>query len=212
MEEINKLKNLYRKKKSAIKSKIDEFRKTLKDEKKIFAELAFCLLTPQSKAKICWEAIEALSETGLLLNGTRRNILPYLKGVRFKNKKAEYIVSARKLFIKNGKIEIKNLPSSFKSLHELREFLVKSVNGMGYKEASHFLRNIGLGEEIAILDRHILKNMKKYGVIDEIPEFLSKKKYLELEQKFINFSKKCSIPVAHLDLLLWFKETGEIFK
>ncbi len=83
---------------------------------------------------------------------------------------------------------------------------------MGYKESSHFLRNIGFGDDIAILDRHILKNLVKYGVIKEIPKSLTDKKYLEIEQKMKKFSEEAEIPFSHLDLLWWSEETGEIFK
>ena len=65
---------------------------------------------------------------------------------------------------------------------------------------------------MAILDRHILKNLVNYGAIDTIPKTLSKSKYLEIEQKMQNFSKNIGIPIAELDLLFWSKETGEIFK
>jgi len=41
---------------------------------------------------------------------------------------------------------------------------------------------------------------------------MTDKKYLEIEQKLLKFSKTINIPPAHLDLLLWHKETGEIFK
>jgi len=93
-----------------------------------------------------------------------------------------------------------------------REWLVRNVKGMGMKEASHFLRNIGLGENLAILDRHILKNLKKLGTIDDIPSHLSISKYLEIEEKMREFSSRTNIPMSHLDLVLWCRETGEIFK
>jgi N-glycosylase/DNA lyase len=83
---------------------------------------------------------------------------------------------------------------------------------MGFKEASHFLRNIGRGEDIAILDRHILKNLVKLGVINATPANLSEKTYLSIEEKMKAFSKRAKIPMAHLDLLLWFNETGKLFK
>ncbi len=94
---------------------------------------------------------------------------------------------------------------------ELREWLVKNIKGYGYKEASHFLRNIGF-EELAILDRHVLKNLKNYGVIEEVPKSLTPKKYKEIEEKMRRFSKSVDIPISHLDLLFWSNETGEIFK
>ena len=89
---------------------------------------------------------------------------------------------------------------------------MKNVKGMGFKEASHFMRNIGIGNELAILDRHILKNMKLLGVIDEIPESITENVYLMLEKKLSEFSKSSRIPMEHLDFVLWYKEAGEVFK
>jgi N-glycosylase/DNA lyase len=74
------------------------------------------------------------------------------------------------------------------------------------------LRNIGLGEDLAILDRHILKNLALLGVIKEVPSNLSRKTYLEIEKKMTEFSKEAEIPMGKLDLLLWYKEAGEVFK
>ncbi len=95
----------------------------------------------------------------------------------------------------------------------MREWFVENIKGFGYKEASHFLRNIGLGKDIAILDRHILKNLKKYGVIDKIPSSLgSRRVYLEIEEKMKGFSKKTGIPLEDMDLLFWSLQTGFVFK
>ena len=76
---------------------------------------------------------------------------------------------------------------------------------------SHFLRNIG-HRNLAILDRHILKNLHKLNVINEIPATLTPKKYFEIENKFIEFSNKVNISMDELDLLFWSQETGEVFK
>ncbi len=80
------------------------------------------------------------------------------------------------------------------------------------KEASHFLRNMGFGEELAILDRHIVRNLLRYGAINQMPKNLGKKNYLLIEEKTLQFSKRIKIPLAELDLLFWSKETGKIFK
>ena len=125
--------------------------------------------------------------------------------------KSKYIIEAREFFVHDGKIDIKSKLGKG-TVDSKREWLVKNVKGLGYKEASHFLRNIGLGFELAILDRHIMKNLMKYGVIDEIPECLSKKCYLFFEEKMKEFSEKVNIPMSDLDLLFWSEETGEIFK
>ena len=200
--------------KGDIVSRLKEFANILpqKDDDEIFSELAFCILTPQSRAKSCWEAILAMKEADLLLKGTAGQIKEKLRCVRFHNKKALYLVEARLLFMSKGKISIKPLLAGFGDASECREWLLKNIRGLGYKEASHFLRNMGIGENIAILDRHILRNLKFLGVIEEIPASIGRAKYLEIEEKMAKFSKKIDIPLAHLDLLLWFKETGEIFK
>ena len=212
MKPLDEVIHIYLKVKPEIILRLGEFRKIWEtgSNKDIFRELVFCLLTPQSKAKYCWNAVEDLN--GMLWKSNKRDIVQKLKKVRFKNNKAKYILKARKLFTKDGKIQIKSIISRFSKNTEAREYLVHNVKGMGYKEASHFLRNIGFGENLAILDRHILKNLRLLRVIDKIPSSLSKKTYLEIEQQMIKFTKNIKIPMEHLDLVLWYKETGEIFK
>ena len=193
-----------------IKSRLTQFKKLYgsASEEDLFAEMAFCVLTPQSKAKVCWEAVEKMKNSGVLYKGSVEDIQPHLKGVRFYRTKARRIVKARGKFY--GKI--RKTVESFDNVKELRDFLVESVDGYGYKEASHFLRNIGFGDELAILDRHILKNLKKLGVIDEVPKSMTRKRYLEIEEKMKEFCERVGIPMDHLDLVLWYKEVGEVFK
>lgn len=214
MKENNKktLLNNYRSRKRLIKTRIKEFKKAGKSKgKDIFAELCFCLLTPQSKAVFCDSAIQILKNNGCLYKGTKNSIRKHLKKVRFPNNKAGYIIEARKI-IKNG--DGINLRSKINLNNpiEAREWLVKNIKGLGYKESSHFLRNIGFGRELAILDVHILRNLIKYRVIKEIPKTINKKRYVEIEQKMKVFSKKIKIPLDELDLLFWSNQTGFIFK
>ncbi len=208
-KDIDYLKNSYSKRMGIIRNRLKEFKEVInEDEKRIFAELCFCLLTPQSKAKICDAAIKNLVKTKLLFSGDEKEIKDFLIGVRFNNNKARYIIEARKNL--NG--NLKKKLEEFNDLFELRNWLIENVKGMSFKESSHFMRNIGLYENIAILDRHILKNLYKHNVIDETPKSLNKKKYLEIEEKMRKFSNEVSIPMEELDLLFWSEETGEVFK
>jgi N-glycosylase/DNA lyase len=197
-----------------IQSRLREFDSVMKtgDEESIFAELVFCILTPQSKAKSAWAAVKRLLDKGLLLTGTEDQVLRELTGVRFKYKKAGYVIEARSRFLIDGKISIKSRISRFSDVYDAREWLVRNVKGIGYKEASHFLRNIGHGADLAILDRHILKNMRSLGVIEEVPDSLSRQRYLEIEEGMKELSDRVGIFMSHLDLVLWYKETGEVFK
>ncbi len=212
--EIVQLKKTYEEIKSKIVWRLNEFRRLWDGgaEEELFAEVAFCLLTPQSKAKVCWGAVEGLRAKKLLLYGNAIQIAKELRGVRFHNVKARRIVKARALFMSNGNIAVRPLLTQFDNNQEARDWLVRNVEGFGYKEASHFLRNIGLGSGLAILDRHILKNLSHLGVIGTLQKSLSGHKYMEVERRMKGFAEEIKIPMEHLDLLLWYRETGEVFK
>jgi N-glycosylase/DNA lyase len=214
MEDIEEIRKIWNEVGDQIKKRIEEFESmwVQASEEELFTELAFCLLTPQSKATVCWRAIENLRDTGILWFGNSKDIEKYLIGVRFKYTKAENIVRAREFFKKEGKISIRDVLSQFNTPLEIRDFLVRNIRGMGYKEASHFLRNVGLGRDLAILDRHILKNLKALGVIEDIPKGLTRKRYLEIEERMRLFAEKIGIRMDYLDLILWYKETGRVFK
>lgn len=206
---LDYLKNSYSERKEAIKRRLEEFKWVLDgDNKRIFSELCFCLLTPQSRAKVCDKAVQNLVKTSFLFTGSEKDIKDYLIGVRFNNNKAKYIIEAREMFGNSIKDKIKG----FENPLELREWLVRNIKGFGLKEASHFMRNIGRYRDIAILDRHILKNLHKHGVIDEIPETLTNTKYFQIEEKMKKFANDVGIQIEELDLLFWSEETGEIFK
>lgn len=205
----------YRKIRPAIKRRISEFRSIIRSgsDRDIFSELCFCILTASANAVKCHEAIKELSGRDLLAGAPARRIRPKLKGrARFHNKKADYIVGARKLFKDGGRLNIRTRLDKG-DIMDTRDRLVNDIKGYGYKEASHFLRNIGLGADIAILDRHVLKNLKRYGVIGNIPPSIGARKvYVAIEEKMRSFSKDVGVPMEELDLLFWSMQTGFIFK
>jgi N-glycosylase/DNA lyase len=208
---IKQLKNHYKEKKEIIKQRLKEFSNVKKQD--IFYELCFCILTPQSNAKKCWDAVQELKKKNIindedkLLNKNKVLLKRILKNrTRFYNNKTNYLIECQKQYNRL----IKHM-GNMRDNKEKREFLVKNVKGLGYKEASHFLRNIG-HKNLAILDRHILRNLFKLKIINDIPSSLNKNNYLEIEHKFHNFSKRLNIPMDELDLLFWSFETGGVFK
>ena len=86
-------------------SRIIEFKSVWNeaDEKSLFQELAFCILTPQSKAQNAWKTIKKLTETRKLFEGNSAAIAEDMNLVRFRNNKAGYIVRAREIFFYNSK-------------------------------------------------------------------------------------------------------------
>ena len=211
---IKKVKEIYGSIRNDIDSRIKEFEDVWINgsEKDVFRELVFCILTPQSNARICWETLCGLIEKNFLWNASPEVIAAEINRVRFKNNKSRYIVEARDFFTFSGNLSIKAPLSELEGEKGKREWLVKNIKGIGYKEASHFLRNIGMGKELAILDRHILKNLVILGVIANIPKTLSGVRYFTIEQKMVDFARVLNIPLEHLDMVLWYKEKNEIFK
>lgn len=198
--------------KPRIKRRLKDFH-SLKNAspEKIFEELCFCLLTPQSKALACDGIIRELKKRGLLLRGTRTRLYPLLKKTRFYRKKTEYLLLARKLFFAKGSCSIKKILKGLRP-QEARALLVRLVKGLGYKEASHFLRNIGRGQDLAILDVHVLRRLQGIGLISKVPASLSPKEYFRIEGVLKRWSRKTRIPMDQLDLVLWSMGTGMILK
>lgn len=207
--EINEV---YRRRRDEIRRRLkefDKFKEASADE--VFEELCFCLLTPQSKAQACTEIMADLKKNGLLRRGRASHLWPFLRRTRFYRKKTQYLMAARRLFFGRHGAQVVD-----KVLNEhpytLRHWIVENIRGLGYKEASHFLRNIGRGRDLAILDVHILRGLKKCGLVDEVPSALSRKTYLEIEEKLKGLASRIGIPLAHLDLALWSMGAGKILK
>ncbi len=192
-------------KKDILRAKIS-FEKVPPDE--YFYELCYCLLTPASKGLNAFNVVAKLKE----LNFFERDINPKqilrepVNYIRFHNTKSQRLLQAKRDWK-----EIEEIINSDLDVYEKRIKLFRKVNGFGMKESSHFLRNIGY-KGIAVLDRHILKNLAKYGVIEKFNALSSVNKYLEYEARFIEFAEKLGIDPVELDLLFWAKETGFVLK
>lgn len=179
----------------------------------LFKELCFCILAIQTKARVSDAAVRGLDADGLLRRGDAPAIARFLRHrVRFHNHKAGYIVRARERFFSEEPPTLRSSLDAHASSAEARAWLVREVDGIGMKEASHLLRNIGRGEELAILDRHVLRNLLGHGVIGRMPVSLTPRRYLRIEGKMRRFATDVRVPLAALDLLFWSRETGEIFK
>lgn len=194
----------YQEKKKKIEQRLKEFKNL--NEEEMFYESCFCLLTPQSNGRRCWGAVLELKSKKFLEKQFNPESILATK-TRFHKTKAKYLLQAKEKFYNEVLPQLKKE----KDPQKLRLFLLENVKGFGLKEVNHYLRNIGY-ENLAILDRHILKNLVKYKVIEQLPKTLTLKTYLEIESKFKQFSSKLKIPMDHLDLLFWSSETGEIFK
>ncbi|MCX6121882.1 MAG: hypothetical protein NTX44_09710 [Ignavibacteriales bacterium] len=205
--ELEKTVHCYRSRQVAIRARLSEF--AARQPADYFYELVYCLLTPQSSAKNAERVVSLLYTAGF--HNKDVDPEPFLRRkecyIRFHKTKSRHLLRMKDQFP-----AIAQKLSEPVVAFELREWLVKFVLGLGYKEATHFLRNIGRNDGLAILDRHILRNLKRLGVIQSIPKSLSRKYYLVIEQRFSKFAVEIGITLDELDLVFWSAETGEIRK
>ena len=188
-----------------VKNRIKEFKNiNKKSNDELFQEMCFCLLTANFNAE---KSIKIQNEIGeCFLTDSKNELTNKLKnyGHRFPNARAKYISESLKC-----KDKLKDIVQ-FNDKQALRDWFVNNVKGLGYKEVSHFLRNIGF-DDYAIIDFHIVDILVNYKLVER-PKTLTKKKYFEIEGLLRKLAKKTDLTLAELDLYLWYMETGKILK
>jgi N-glycosylase/DNA lyase len=173
-----------------------------------FYEMCFCVCTPQSKAENADVVAKLLQERDF--QGAGFDPTPILRDkthyIRFHNTKARRLLQVRQQWP-----DIASVLASAASAEHKRDWLAENVDGFGYKEAAHFLRNIGY-RNVPILDRHILKHLAHCGVFAEIPNIATKARYLAAGEAFKQFGEHVGISMDELDLFFWAMEAGLILK
>lgn len=212
-QRIEELKALYEERKDSIKAQINEFEELQQnsDDRRIFEELTFCILTSAVGPKVGAKSLDAIKD--ILLEASPEVLVERLSGVHKYPEKAFYIVHTRDYLKDEYDLKLKNLIKSFEDRLELREFfaLNKNIKGLGLTQASHFLRNVGI-KGYAMLDRNVVRSLYGLGVLDSAKPPSTKKKYLEAEEKMTEFAELLGIDIEELDLLLWSMKTGYIPK
>jgi N-glycosylase/DNA lyase len=179
------------------------------DPAKWFEELTYCLLTAYSSASMGERCVDALRCGDALTEGVFEDLRACLRaqGHRFADRRAGYIFAAR-LYVSRLKEIVQGQPSS----KAAREWLVENIEGLGMKEASHFLRNVGYFD-LAIVDRHILAHMREHGLAGtEARKGITRRRYLEYEATLGKVAAKLGMPLGEMDLYLWYKKTGRVMK
>ncbi|HOJ87640.1 MAG TPA: N-glycosylase/DNA lyase [Pseudothermotoga sp.] len=174
-------------------------------EEDLFSELCFCVLTANWSAQGGIKAQQVIGKEGFLtLEQDDLELSLARLGHRYPTARASYIIKNRDLF-GNLRSVIKMDP------FVAREWLAKNALGIGFKEASHFLRNVGV-EELAILDRHVLSLMNKHGIINELPKSITKSRYLLYEDRLRKVANDFGEPLGKFDLYLWYLVKGKVEK
>lgn len=211
---IEKIKTAHSERREEILERLSEFEavwQTGTDER-LWEEMVFCFFTGGCSARMGIRSVEAVKP--ILLSGNHAELAEALRGRhRYPNARAGYIVASREFLQEHCGLRLRKKLQSFTDDFERRDWLVKEkrIKGLGYKEASHYLRNVGF-KGYAILDKHILRSLAELGIIDDPKPPNTRSKYLTVEEKLKNLAEITEIDFDELDLVLWSLKTGEILK
>ncbi len=211
---IEKIKAAYLERREEVLKRLAEFqdiRKNAADER-LWEEMVFCFFTGGCSARMGIRSVEAVRP--LLLAGNHAELAAALVGRhRYPNARAGYIVASREFLQEHCGLRLREKLEGFDDDAERRDWLVKEkrIKGLGYKEASHYLRNIGY-TGYAILDKHILRSLSELGIIGDPQPPNTRTKYLTTEEKLKVLAEATEIDFDELDLVLWSMKTGEILK
>jgi N-glycosylase/DNA lyase len=202
--------------KKEIRSRLREFRHVWQtaSDARLWEEMVFCIFTAGASAKMGLRSVEALRP--LLQSGAQQEMTRALVAAgahRFPNARPGYVIVTRDYLRESCSMRLRERLLSFRDSIARRDWLAKDprVKGLGYKEASHFLRNVGF-KGYGILDMHIVRSLYELNVIDSPKPPTTRGKYLDTEDRMRQFADTSGINFDELDLLLWSMKTGEILK
>lgn len=211
---VEKIRAAHHARRAEIRARLGEFEEVWRTatDARLWEELVFCIFTAGASARMGLGSVEAVRH--LLAGGTQRELAAALTGRhRYPNSRSGYIVVTREYLEGDCRMRLRERLSSFADPVERRDWLARSrgIKGLGYKESSHFLRNVGL-RGYAILDKHILRCLFEVGVLDSPQPPATRARYLATEGRLRDFARDVSIDFDELDLVLWSMKTGEILK
>jgi N-glycosylase/DNA lyase len=211
---IESVRQTHRRRHREIRERLKEFRDIGRSgsDEHLWAEMVYCFFTGGCSARMGLNSLEAVKP--ILMTGDQTQLASALRGVhRYPNARARYVVASREFLRKHCDLRLRNKLESFDCRLERRDWLVKEkgIKGLGYKEASHYLRNVGFSG-YAILDKHVLNCLAELKIIDDAKPPNSRSRYLTIECRMRTLTEKLGIDFDEFDLVLWSMKTGVILK
>jgi N-glycosylase/DNA lyase len=81
---------------------------------------------------------------------------------------------------------------------------VSLASGVGPKQASLFLRNVGFANDLAVLDVHVLRYMDKMDLAPAITQIVhTLEGYERIELAFCKHARDLGFPPLCFDLAVW---------
>jgi N-glycosylase/DNA lyase len=211
---IKKIKKAHAERRDEIRRRLGEFAEIGErgTDLNLWEEMVFCFFTGGCSARMGLNALEAVKP--IILTGDQAELAAALSGVhRYPNARSRYIIASRNFLTEHCGLRLRSKLRGFDCSLERRDWLVneKGIKGLGYKEASHYLRNIGF-KGYAILDKHVLNCLAELKIIDDPKPPNTRSKYLMIEDKLKKLTRRTGIDFDELDLVLWSIKTGTILK
>jgi len=126
------------------------------------------------------------------------------KKYRYPTRGSQHVERSMKNIYDNHK-SIKNLLKKELDTQDLRKKLIDLCPGIGPKQSSHFLKNIGYTEHVAVLDRHIVRYLEAAEKQKIRKDTLSRLDHYELlEQRFQKVTEKFPHSPSVVDQAMWF--------
>jgi len=189
-------------------------------EERLLFELVLAILGSQNRYEVALRFSEEIRDCNLLSSGQSMKIDILTEQIqtilstaleieeasikyRFPNTKAKFI--AYNLLYIQSCGGLKKILSEAGDVAKIRAFFVKEIKGIGPKQSSHFLRNVGYSNELAVLDVHILRYMEIQGIISDTynKAIGTLKQYEKLEALLIEFLKYMKYPIGFIDQAIW---------
>jgi N-glycosylase/DNA lyase len=208
---VDRLRAEYAQRRKEIRARLREFRRVWQtaSDSRLWEEMVYCIFTAGASAKMGSRSVDALRP--LLDRQAEMTKALVTPSVPLPNARPQIVT--RDYLEESFSMQLRRRLDSFRDPMERRDWLAREprIKGLGYKESSHFLRNIGF-KGYGILDKHIVRCLCELRVIDSPKPPTSRGRYLETEDRMRRFAADTGIDFDELDLLLWSTKTGEILK
>jgi N-glycosylase/DNA lyase len=180
-------------------------------------ELVSCLLGSQVRAESANLAADRLRSSGLLSDERwaaidapfEGEIRECLSGHGDNRERPSYrfpALRARQLTELRDRLAVRPLRSYLllsADVCDVRRHLVRELPGIGPKQASMFLRNVGVSYDLAVLDVHVLRFLWLIEVLPEVVSISALATYERIEAKAREYAASVGRAVGHLDWAIW---------
>ncbi len=189
------------------------------NERILWETLACCILSSQVPYSLAQAATNAIMSSGTLLRPIKSDEELFADLLQSLNKKLQVgnsrrryrfpvaraqQLAATKIAVTKGFGSLTQLLDFFEDPDLTRAWLVKNAPGMGPKQASMFLRNVGYTYELAILDRHVLNYMAEVGILKTDKTAISGiLRYREYEGLLQDHAAVLGTKIGLLDWAIW---------